>query len=1301
MAEIESLEIKLKANATSATKSIDALNTRLRTLSTTLSSVSGNRLTSLSQGVNNLANAMQVMKNVGTADFTRLTKNLQKLGSINANSMNAASGSIRRLSNAMQSLTTVNFTDTATQLSTLAGSINRIGYKSTDKAISNLPLLAQGLRDMMTTLSTAPAVSQNLIDMTNALAALANASGKSFSSSNRVSKGFRGISFSANRASKSVKSLAYYFGKLYANFWFVWRIAGKLKEAINLSSALTETQNVVDVTFGKMSNKVQELADKSIDALGMSELTVKQIASRYQAMGTAMGISENAVKKANTYLESQKVKYDNLGDSMADVSINLTKLAGDMASFYNMDQKAVAEDLEAIFTGQTRPLRQYGLDLTEATLKEYAMRNGLDANIKAMSQAEKTMLRYQYVLDNTKAAQGDFIRTQDTWANQIRMLQENFKVLGSTIGRVLINVLKPFVKALNVIIQQVNKFAVMVSNALGKIFGWKYEDGGGVADDLEAGAEFADDIDNGLGDAAKEAKKLKQQLQGFDELNVLSTPDESDNGSSGSGSSGGNGSSGLGGNWVEAESMLKSYESEIENLYQLGAKISKTLEDTLTSIDWDKVYEKANNFGKGLADFLNGLITPGLFSALGTTIGNSIKTALIAIDTFATTFDWTNFGNSLAEGANSFFKSFQFADLTKTLADWMNGIVDTAFAFIKTFKWDDFGKNMAEGINTFFSTFKFDKLGETIHDGIVGVLKTVTTFFKETDFIQIGEKIGEFLKNLKWADLLANLADAITAGVESAFELIGGLLKEAPLETAMIAGFALFEFSGFGKNVGEQLVKSIGKKLAESSTWNSFTSFFTGKSAGALKFAEYALAGLAAAIVGFEVGKKLGEAIATALGDYDSADAYKNFSWSDFFNGLNKEDMKGALNELKKDMKDNWGNFGLLVSFALDYPKDWVEMQKQSIKSAWGTCKLVISFAVDAVKGLVQTRLEEAKAAWGTLKLAIGFTFEAIKTFITNKVAEIKNLWGNVLLPIGFSLLKFDVKDAWNKVKEAWFGKDGKTERTVEVTPTTKDKTASTSASNIWTTFKSKWGTKEAEVGAKSKSGSASSVWEKFKKSWGTTKTVEVGAKNKSGNASSVWSTFKTNWGDKKTVDVGAQNKKGNADNVYNGLTTEWGTKSLGVNANIDKVTVPPNTTVALKATLSGFVMDSKYKGKNGMPSNLPIQWVATGGMFKGGKWNPIQQYAAGGLPDFGQMFVAREAGPELVGTIGNHTAVMNNDQIVASVAKGVYDAVVSAMSSSGNNVNVTLEGDAQGIFRVVQKASNDYTRRTGNPAFI
>ena len=117
------------------------------------------------------------------------------------------------------------------------------------------------------------------------------------------------------------------------------------------------------------------------------------------------------------------------------------------------------------------------------------------------------------------------------------------------------------------------------------------------------------------------------------------------------------------------------------------------------------------------------------------------------------------------------------------------------------------------------------------------------------------------------------------------------------------------------------------------------------------------------------------------------------------------------------------------------------------------------------------------------------------------------------------------------------------------------------------------------------------------------------------------------------------------------------------------------------------------------VPSGMTIETKAGGGLFANGKWKPITAAASGGSFSTGQMFVAREAGPELVGRIGNHTAVMNNNQIVSSVAAGVADAVASVLGS-GNQTTVVLEGDAKGLFRVVKREATNYTNATGLAAF-
>lgn len=666
-ASVDQLYIEVNAKAQSANNAIDSLVGKLDRLSASLGKINGTNLTGLANGVQRLGNAMQIMNQIKTADFTRLASNLQKMGNVDVAKLNSAASSMSNLTRAFNNIG--NISENAQKIGDLAKGIAQLGYSSSTKAIDNIPKLATAMRDLMSTLSKAPKVSQNIIDMTNALAKLARTGSSSGKAATSLSKSLNLFSKSSTTATKKSFSLASAIGKLYATYWMLFRAFRLLGESINISSDLTEVQNVVDVTFGKYASMVEDMSKTSITDFGMSELTVKQVSSRFQAMGTAMGFAQG---------------------KMADMSIELTKLTADMASFYNVEQSDVAEDLASVFTGQTRPLRTYGLDLTEATLKEWAMKQGLDANIDSMSQAEKTMLRYQYVMANTGAAQGDFLRTQDTWANKTRILKQNLEQLGSVIGGSLINALKPLVSALNVVIGKFTEFAQVVSDSLGKIFGWKYESGGGVTSDLETGEESADGISSGLGDAANNAKKLKNQLSKLDELNVINTQSDSGSGSgSGSGSASGATGTGTDGQWVRTESILDGYESELDTLYKLGEYISEKLTKALNDIDWDNVYQGARNFGKGLADFLNGLISPELFGAVGKTIANSLNTAIYAAVSFGETFDFEDLGKSLATGINDFFINFDFGQLAHGLNIWVDGLEDTIASFLRNIKWID------------------------------------------------------------------------------------------------------------------------------------------------------------------------------------------------------------------------------------------------------------------------------------------------------------------------------------------------------------------------------------------------------------------------------------------------------------------------------------------------------------------------------------------------------------------------------------------------------------------------------------
>lgn len=786
---IDSLQIEISANAQKADRALENLTKTLSKFSSSLSGLQTSKFYQLADGMGKFASAMTGLNgSVKAQDFTRIASGLNKIASINSSGLRSAAVAMQGLSKSLNNISFISFDSqgianmanaisllgrkTITQaaanipqlttslkglvngmnsigaikfdvsgLAQLTSSISKLGGKTATNAVPNIQNLAVALKNMMQILSTAPRVSQNLIQMTQALAQLAANGTRAGTATRSLASSFNIFSSSAKNARKHTFSLAAAFGKFYATYWLIIRGLSVFKDAIDISSSLTEVQNVVDVTFGNMADKVDELASHSIQDFGMSELTTKTIASRFQAMGTAMGFAQ---------------------DRMSDMSIELTKLAADMASFYNVDQEEVARSLQSIFTGETEPMRRYGVDLTNATVQQWALNNGIKANMATMTNAEKTLLRYQYTMEATAAAQGDFARTSGSWANQLRILTQSFQALGAIVGEVLINAFKPFISMLNSVMQSVINFARTIANALGNIFGWTYEvSGGGLTDDFEGAASGAGDLDDNLGGAADKAKKLKDYMLGIDELNVIS-PEEPDSGSGGgAGGAGGGGAGDAGkGEWIKGEGLLEKYKSEIDSLYELGKYIGQALIDAMNSIDWESVYESARDFGHGLAMFLNGLITPELFGTIGETVAKALNAALWVLNEVGKTFDWNNFGRSIAEGINRFFQNFDFGLLADTINVWAHGLLDTMITAIDRIDWRMIGT----------------KIGE---------------FLADIDFTGIGKKIGQLI----WK--------AINAGLD----LWNGMFDAAPIETTIITALGAIKLS----KVASPLIKQLGK----------------------------------------------------------------------------------------------------------------------------------------------------------------------------------------------------------------------------------------------------------------------------------------------------------------------------------------------------------------------------------------------------------------------------------------------------------------------------------------------------------
>ena len=348
---------------------------------------------------------------------------------------------------------------------------------------------------------------------------------KNIKSTNNI---LNNTSININKINKGVKATNTTLGKtanLFKKAFSVYAIVEFMNKAIELSSNLTEVQNVVDVTFGHMSDDLEKWSKNSIRQFGISELSVKKYSSTIGAMAKSVGFSLEDSYKLGT---------------------NLTALSADLASFYNTtNEKAYNKIVSGIMSLQARPLRDFGIDLSVANIEAFNLDRGITKLYKDMTTAEKIMSRYNYALHASKDVQGDFVRTSYSWANQVRILTENFKELMSILGTSFISILTPIIRLLNTFIEKLKIAAIYLREFVGQFVELQspVSSNSGILDELESIEEGAD--------AATEA--LKRTLGPYNELHVV-------------GANGGTGSGGLSFDFSDYGSDIELMKTELDKL---------------------------------------------------------------------------------------------------------------------------------------------------------------------------------------------------------------------------------------------------------------------------------------------------------------------------------------------------------------------------------------------------------------------------------------------------------------------------------------------------------------------------------------------------------------------------------------------------------------------------------------------------------------------------------------------------------------------------------------------------------------
>ena len=394
--------------------------------------------------------------------------------------------------------------------------------------------------------------------------------------------------------SKSLKGFAAAVGVAFG----VAAVVNFSKECIKLASDLNEVQNVVDTTFGSSAGLIEQFADTAATSFGLSELAAKKYTSTMGAMLKSMGFTQAAA---------------------ADMSIEMAGLAGDMASFYNLSTDEAFEKIRSGISGETEPLKQLGVNLSVANLNAYALAQGMTTAYDSLSEQNKALLRYNYLLDATSDAQGDFAKTSDSWANQVRILQMQWDSMKATLGGAFIQILTPVLQMLNTLVGRLNAAATEFAAFIALVTGNSQK----VETSSSSATEAVDALADSTAAAGEAAKKATKGLAGFDELNTLSS-------NTGSGSGGAVSSTAIEATTAtedvgdSAESVVSKmevdminffakYRFEIERVKKSWNELKKTaggifskIGDQLSKVDLkDSAFKMVLNFLYGIEEAAN------------------------------------------------------------------------------------------------------------------------------------------------------------------------------------------------------------------------------------------------------------------------------------------------------------------------------------------------------------------------------------------------------------------------------------------------------------------------------------------------------------------------------------------------------------------------------------------------------------------------------------------------------------------------------------------------------------------------
>ena len=832
-----------------------------------------------------------------------------------------------------------------------------------------------------------------------------------------------------NRQLKGIQSLAKKAGAALASAFAVKKLVDFGKECIALGSDLQEVQNVVDVTFPRMSKQVNEFAKNAASQFGLSEIMAKRFTGTFGAMAKAFGFNEQAAYEMGTAL---------------------TGLAGDVASFYNISQDEAYTKLKSVFTGETESLKDLGVVMTQTALDSFALANGYGKTTAAMSEAEKVALRYVFVQKQLNAAAGDFSRTADGWANQVRVLNLQFDTLKGTIGQGLINVFTPVLRVINSVIGKLQTLANAFLAVTNLFAGKKKKSGGmgAVVQEAEAAADAVGGVEEaakGAAGAAKKAAKDMAKAFSIDELNIV-TP-EAESGGSGGGAGGAAGmdmsmepvpidTTALDTIDKKLAAMLQKWKDAALPTAEAFKRLSDALEP-LKQFAAQALIDFYNHFlepvamwtlGEGLPRFLDA-ITNGLAKIEWKSINDALVELWDALARFTTDvvgegflWIWENVLVPLASWTISniaplFFEALAAAlgalnnvasalqplwqwlwdNLFLPLAQWTGGVIlsvlEQLVKALETFSsWC--GENqgviqaVAVTVTRFFAAWKVVEILSFIQQagGLTGAFAAITNAVKTCTTAKIKDAAETAILNLMYAkDFVVSLASGTAALVKQAVQ--------------------------FGINTAAKVADTVAQAAMTAATvaWNAVCTLATTLTTALGAAIAFLTSPIGLVIVAITA------LIAAGVLLYMHWEEVKTFAVSIWGS------IKDFITEKFEQLKENISK--ILAKIKQKWESIWNGI-KQFATNIWNAIKSMITQVFEAISLFISSRLEFTKAVWTASWTAIkdfaSFIWEAIKATISNLIDGIHQKITTVMdgIKTGISTALETIKKAWSDTWE-------------------------------------------------------------------------------------------------------------------------------------------------------------------------------------------------------------------------------------------------------------------------------------------